>query len=77
MLLAGGFSVIAGVAYVALAAGADSRLMPLVLYTAPAARSSSSRPGCWPGAVTTRPRSRPEAGVDVGEMLVLAQPPGG
>lgn len=32
--LAGGFSVIAGVAYITAAAGGDPRLMPLVIYTA-------------------------------------------
>ena len=34
MLLAGGFSVIAGVAYVIASTGADPQLDPLVLYTA-------------------------------------------
>jgi len=34
MLLAGSVSIIAGLAYIILSAGADPRLMPLVLYTA-------------------------------------------
>jgi uncharacterized membrane protein HdeD (DUF308 family) len=34
MLLAGGFSIVAGVAYIILAAGNAPRLMPLVIYTA-------------------------------------------
>jgi hypothetical protein len=34
MLLAGGVSTIAGVAYLILAAGSEPRLTPLVLYTA-------------------------------------------
>jgi uncharacterized membrane protein HdeD (DUF308 family) len=34
MLLAGGFSIVAGIAYITLAAGNAPRLMPLVIYTA-------------------------------------------
>ena len=34
MLLAGGFSIVAGIAYIILSRGADPKLMPLVLYTA-------------------------------------------
>src|SRR5262245_56471996 len=35
MLLAGGFSIVAGIAYIILSAGNAPRLMPLVIYTAP------------------------------------------
>jgi len=34
MLLAGGFSIVAGIAYIILSAGNAPRLMPLVIYTA-------------------------------------------
>jgi hypothetical protein len=51
MLIAGGGSVIAGVAYVIAGAGGNPKLVWLVFYTAPAGWNSSSMPGCSRGAV--------------------------
>ena len=57
MLLAGGVSVIAGVAYLVAAAGTPMLSM-LAIYAATAARTSSSRPGCSRGAVAASPPRR-------------------